>query len=353
MRHMLQLTSLLIHPGRFFWGPAIGLVAGVYCFCTGLGRWRRKRLILTTPASKVRSASMGLVEVSGRATSPYVMNSPLKRAECYYYRTLVWQWEQQGKTGVWLKTAEEILHVPFYVDDNTEKVLIDPRGAKMELQCDLREEYKRSWQARGEDLPPRITEFLIRHGIDPASKEIKVEEYCIKPGTFLFVLGTMSQNPGIDATVMPAWAERADRPTLKPEAKSDGPEIIRLSVDAVAVPATEMTQQQKIAAALMKARAMTAPSAPAKASQAPLQARNSPATVVAAPVLEESAPVDPKGFDLHPPIVLMKGTHEPAFFISWRSPREALKGFDWKGTLMLWGGSGLVLACLYLLLFAH
>jgi len=61
---------------------------------------------------------------------------------------------------------------------------------------------------------------------------------------------------------------------------------------------------------------------------------------------------EPEAFDLHPPVVLMKGSHDPAFFISWRSQRDVVKSLGWKSTLMIWGGPTLTVACLYFL-FEH
>ena len=57
----------------------------------------------------------------------------------------------------------------------------------------------------------------------------------------------------------------------------------------------------------------------------------------------------PEQFDLHPPVVLMKGAHNPAFFISWRSQREVVQSLGWKSALMIWGGPALTLFCVYLL----
>jgi hypothetical protein len=70
---------------------AVGAIAGVYWFVKGFRLLQRKRLVLNTPTSKIRSASMGLVEIIGLAASPFVMISPLKRVECYYYRSVAWQ----------------------------------------------------------------------------------------------------------------------------------------------------------------------------------------------------------------------------------------------------------------------
>jgi hypothetical protein len=49
-------------------------------------------------------------------------------------------------------------------------------------------------------------------------------------------------------------------------------------------------------------------------------------------------------FDLHPTVVLMKGTHNPAFLISWHSQRDLLSELAWKSALYIWGGPILTLA---------
>ena len=354
---MLPAAIVVHSDARLLVWPVLGMIAGSYWFYKGFRLLQRKRLIMDTPASKIRSASMGLVEVSGLAVSPYVMVSPLKRIECYYYRSAAWELRQRGKNTEWVKVAEEILHVPFYIDDNTDRVLVDPRGAEMDIHCDFQEQYHRSILYAGPDMPGCVMEFLMRHGANP-NKRIKVEEYCIKPKNFLFVLGTLSQNPGLDASVMPAWAERAGEPPAVPEILEPAApvqEVVRLS-PASALPVAEMTQQQKIAAALSKA-GVNNPAAWAAAASAqsrpasPAALKKTSPTLSTATAVEEHAAVD-KGFDLHPPVVLMQGANQPAFFISWRSQRDVLKSLGWKSTLMIWGGPALALAGLYLLL-AH
>jgi hypothetical protein len=291
---------------------------------------------------------MGLVEISGLATGPYIMTSPLKHVGCYYYHSTAWELRQRGKNSVWLKVAEEDLHVPFYVDDSTDKVLVDPRGADLDLHCDFQEEYHRSVLFEGPEMPGRVREFLVRHGADP-EKRIKVEERCIKPKDFLFVLGTLCQNPGVDVSVVPAWAQRAgDQPLRFESPKEIQPEIIRLSEESGRVAVTEMTQQQKIAAALSKAGM----SNPAAWNTTTLTALTGSAGAAKPAVAVEARPAteDVGSFDLHPPVVLMKGSHDPAFFISWRSQRDVVASPVWKYNLMIWGGPALTILCVYLLL---
>jgi hypothetical protein len=346
---MLPAAILVFSDHKFLIWPVIGIIAGLYGFFHGFRILQRKRLILNTPASKIRSASMGLVEISGIATGPHLVTSPLKQVECYYYRSVAWEWKQRGKNSEWVKAAEETLYVPFYVDDNTDKLLIDPRGAEMDLHCDFQEEYNRSILFEGTEVPVHVSGFLARYGVN-ASARIKLEEYCIKPENFLFVLGTLSQNPGLDVSVTPNWAMRADQVTASSsqDGSQPSPEVIRLSAPAPAVPITEMTQQQRIAAALAKAGIFA--SNPWTKPTSSVEAGTATTAPAAAAVAEMRPPVDSTGFDLHPPVVLMKGTNESTFFISWRSQRDVVNSLNWKSSLLIWGSPLLTLGCVYFLI---
>jgi hypothetical protein len=329
---------------------------------------QRKRLILNTPASKIRSASMGLVEVNGQATGPYLIKSPLKQTDCFYYHSIVWEWKQRGKNSDWVKVADEKLHVPFYIDDGTGALLVDPSGAEMDLHCDLHQEYNHSVFAQGPDMMPSVYSFLSRHGVD-ASRRIKVEEFCVRPQTFLFVLGTLSQNPGLDAgnaaasaggygpkliNSGPAQARAASSAAQGQSGSIETrPQVIRLSEPASSLKATEMSQQQKIAAALMKA-GITNPAAWAAAgvnANGSVQVQETSAAGTPAISMDTAVP-DTHNFDLHPPVVLMKGMHDPAFFISWRSQRDLVASMGWKSALMIWGGPAMTVTSIYIL-FAH
>jgi len=117
-----------------------------------------------------------------------------------------------------------------------------------------------------------------------------------------------------------------------------------------------MTQQQKIAAALSRAGMSNTAvwsGAGTGVKTARSEAMACSATVEVA-VINEAAvqPGESEGFDLHPPTVLMKGSHQPAFFISWRSQRDVVKSLGWKSDVMIWGGPALTLTCIYFL-FAH
>ncbi|HZR65396.1 MAG TPA: hypothetical protein VFA85_09630 [Terriglobales bacterium] len=352
--------------GNLVVAAAFGVGAGVYFFYRGFRLLQRRRLILNTPSSKIRSASMGLVEISGLATGPHVIPSPLKQLDCFYYRSIAWEWRREGKNSRWVKIGEEKFHLPFYIDDGTGTVLIGPTGAEMDLQCDFREEYGSLFGQS--EMPDGVTQFLSRVGAD-FGRRLKVEEYSIQPKHFLFVLGTLAQNPQQhvkdpvpatnpaapqSASVVAASAVGHSRPLVDangmPLVGANYRQIIHLGSDNASQPATEMTQQQRVAAALTKA-GITNPAAWAVAGVKPENAVRPYAGGLSRP---EGSPtdqaIDGSNFDPHPPVALMQGTHDPTFFISWRSQKDVLSSLGWKSALMIWGGPALTLACVYFLL---
>ena len=351
-----------------------GIAAGLYFFFRGFRTLQRKRLILDTPTAKIRSAAMGLVELNGLAIGPFTLTAPITAMPCYYYRTMAWQWRQEGKNKQWVKVADESLHVPFFLDDNTGRILVDPTGAEMDIHRDYHEEFSASFFSGVPDVPSNVAGFLTRNGVS-TDKKLKIEEYCIKPKNALFVLGTLAENPGIEVAPLPIRDETpsslkfslsfngsalntmfagVDNSTPVPKrtfswqtktgAQTASPEVVRLSGDNELSQSADMSQQQKIAAALTKA-GITSPAAWAAAGvagSAVIQADNAgPATAAA-----------PAQFDLHPPAVLMKGVHPPAFFISWQSQKEVLKSLGWKSAAMIWGGPLLALLSLYILMLS-
>jgi hypothetical protein len=332
------------------------IVAGVYLFYQGFRLLKRKRLILNTPASKIRSAAIGLVEINGLATGPRVISSPLRQSDCFFYRSIAWEWKQRGKKSEWVKIGEETLYVPFYVDDGTGCLLVDPRGADMDLHCDFRQEYNRSLLFIGPEMPGSVCSFLSRYGAD-SSRRVKVEEYCIKPKNFLFVLGTLAHNPGFEPSPTPAEAGYA---VAAATPGASHPPSLQSPANVGPAPAPAITQQQRIATALVKA-GITNPAAWAAAGVSPqaVAKHYSPGPVATSGPSHsgqtQSNPWANQTFDPHPPTVLMKGTHESGFFISWRSQRDLVSSLGWKASLMIWGGPALTLAGVYVLLthFSH
>jgi hypothetical protein len=363
--HLFALFTRSSNGGGFVLWCGAGVCAGLYLFYRGFLLLQRRRLILDTPFSKIRSASMGIVEVNGLAVGPYTVTAPITARSCYYYRTLAWEWKQHGKNKQWVQVAAESVHVPFFLDDNTGRVLVDPRGAELDLHRDFQQQFCDSFFTTKEPAPANVRSFLARHGIATSNK-IKVEEYCIKPKNALFVLGTLTENSDIDVTATPI-RDADSGGTISPLARLsasiggsvlstmfDGSDeesrfavavtapaaapaqkVIRLSTASAATQSSKMSQQGKIAAAMMKA-GITNPAAWAAAGL----------NTGAAAVSEN--PAD-GGFERHPAAVLAKGTNDKAFMISWRSQREVARSLGWKCAAMIWGGPLLSLVSLYVL----
>jgi len=225
-----------------------------------------------------------------------------------------------------------------------------------------------------------VRSFLSRHGIVTYNK-IKVEEYCIKPKNSMFILGTLGDNPGLEVNPQPVReaetinsisnhgfgfslnslsfsvgsgdadfhiGSMAQRLAMQPDARH---EVIRLSPESAPEKSSDMTQQQKIAAALMKA-GISNPVAWAAAgvsSAGGLQVLTDPATSGNSSGQAGSA-ASANAFDPRPPVVLRKGTNNKTFLISWRSQQEVARSLGWKCMLMIWGGPALALLSLYFFL---
>jgi hypothetical protein len=327
-----------------------------------------------------------MVEVSGLAVGPFTMVAPITARPCYYYRTLVWEWKQHGKNKDWVKVAGECMHLPFFVDDNTGRVLVDPRGADLDLHRDFEQEFWDSFFTTKDPAPANVHSFLARHGIVTSNK-IKLEEYCIKPKNSLFILGTLTENPGVEVAPQPVrdaepinsistggfslslgslsifagssrddFDEESFAQRLAIPSDAAPPQVIRLTPsESIAIKTADMTQQQRIAAALQKA-GISSPAAWAAAGVPAANGAQQAVQVLGDPASAAKGGNGSNGdsganaFDPHPPVVLMKGTNNKTFLISWRSQQEVARSLGWKCALMIWGGPALALLSLYFFL---
>ena len=98
---------------------------------------------------------------------------------------------------------------------------------------------------------------------------------------------------------------------------------------------------QQLAAVLLKA-GIANPSAWSAAGLAMPQT-----SVKNASVADKS---DPNRF---PPVVLMRGSNEKSFVISWRSQQDIARSLGWKCAFMIFGGPALALVSLYVFLELH
>jgi hypothetical protein len=355
---------------------AIGIVAGIVLFYRGFRMLQFKRLVLNTPFSKIRSASMGLVEVSGTAIGPQTIPAGITGAACYYYCATAWELRQSGNSRQWKKVAEETLYVPFFVDDSTGRLLVDPQGADLDVHRTFRDEFDKS--LFGSNMfPENVMQFLARNGVG-ASGNIRLEEHCIEPKYPLFILGTLAQNSDWGRS---APATHIPVPTSSIRSRSSfsfsfgsangwfqgltgvsttyfGGSATRIPMSRVAdAPPKRMATSAPAAAVNWSSVSMDDVHPPPKGAEAQASAREvapRAATAVAErpQAMEPQQPAIPPrsaGFDAHPATVLAKGAGNDPFAISSQSERDIVRALAWKSTACIWGGPLLTMICFYIL----
>lgn len=179
------------------------ILFGIALFAAGFFCFKRKRLLENMPTSNIRSIAMGLVEIAGEAM-PFkdVLKSPFSQRDCVYYRYTIEEYRRSGKHSQWvtIKHGEQRSH--FYLKDDTGTVLIDPKGAKIDIPLD--NEFN---SGVGRDPPETVKQFLnscdIAHEgfLFGINKTMRYREYFIAPGDKLYIVGTATDNPFVeDAT---------------------------------------------------------------------------------------------------------------------------------------------------------
>jgi hypothetical protein len=146
----------------FDYGPillaGLGIYSGLYCFFKGFKIFRESRLISDTPESAIRGLPMGLVNVRGKAKPAEEKNlilSPVSHTPCLFYKVEIARYERERKNQhSFNHYGTNFSDQPFYLDDGTGQVQVNPKGAELDLPCSAK----------------RITEHFgdIRSGLEKA-----------------------------------------------------------------------------------------------------------------------------------------------------------------------------------------
>lgn len=118
-----------------------------------LSLWRNE------PASAFAASNAdGTVELEGEvAPDESRLVAPFTGLDCVACRYEVEEWTSSGQSGHWKTLHEGVQHVPFWVADDSGRILVEPDGAALSLgDADTVE------VGRGETAPEPIASFLER-----------------------------------------------------------------------------------------------------------------------------------------------------------------------------------------------
>ena len=348
-----------------------------------------KRLILNTPFSKIRSASIGLVEVSGTPTGPKTVAAAITASPCYYYRARAWIWVDSGKGGNWRQVVDESVHVPFFLEDSSGRVLVNPQGAALDVHRSFSDEFRTSFLSKDGPVPDSIRKFVALRGLAAADK-VRLEEHIIQPGFPLFVFGTLGENTMWNWNAQPHVAGKkislgfsfgdsinlnftrtATIPDLAAKAMSGFLEsasgtntqtstyISRSDGGPVELPEDMLKTLQQAGVNLpfpvvAGSGKMTTVSSRSSGSGA-LRFNSMQAMITAEPpgatdATEKQPGADAKqssgDFNLRAPVSISKGERGDPFTISSQSQREVVQSLGWKAAACIWGGPVFALICL-------
>lgn len=201
----------------------VAFFLGIYWFFKGFLIYRKYRLLADTPEMPIRSIPMGLVEIHGQAKGEEKLISPVTCSPCYLYRVEVRR-SHRNKKGERTEShfMTDLNAVKFYLEDDSGKVMVDPRGAELELakgghrlfSGEVRFDPAARKESGGRMDPERVghrpSEDELRayvsrvasHGniIDPSTHldpfdHYYLEEYCIITDNPYDVTGTCVENP--------------------------------------------------------------------------------------------------------------------------------------------------------------
>lgn len=178
--------------------PALmGLIVGIIMFAFGLRSVWKRRLIQNTPRSKARSVAMGRVEVQG-TIAPFqeITVAPFSGVQCVHFSyTLEKQFERRNKEGrmerYWGSIDTARWSVPFFVQDDTGKILVDPKGSEMDTPPD---------HVAFPILPGEIPDYVVTRLKGRPEGVLRYTETILRPGDTVFVLGYAGDNPHVAET---------------------------------------------------------------------------------------------------------------------------------------------------------
>jgi len=181
-------------------GGILFLSFGLLLIYGGTQRYLLAQKIKNTPTSKVRSAAVGLVELAGEAQCKDAIDSPISKVRSAYWR-IKGEYYKPGKHGGWRDIYNASSSAQFYLQDDTGRMLIEPKDAEVDIPRDF---FSSGRLSEGGVLGMFKSKVLDKKALDflaatPAANQafrnhsgfdLRITEWFIAENDPLFVMGT-------------------------------------------------------------------------------------------------------------------------------------------------------------------
>lgn len=206
------------------------LLGGLALFGAAWWAYAKRRHMMDTPTSKVRSMAIGPVELNGVAVLPpgrQYQRGPFTDEPCLYWEYKVEEQRtrrtKNGTQTYWATIASDRSKAPIALRDDTGVVVVDPQGS--ELPAPVHTRYGSGF---GRDPPQTVLAFLRTKGISHETlfginKKMRYSEDRLMEGTKLYVLGNATRRDDLDA---PAGASGSSLPSVAAVATGVGNEAL-------------------------------------------------------------------------------------------------------------------------------
>ena len=173
-----------------FWSLfSLGItLAGPWIFYLGFKAWRLRRLIEATPASRIRSMAMGLVELNGSVSERSRVSAPFSGRPCAYWEIEIATRSSRGNgRDSWSTVHRNRSGHPFYLRDDTGTALVYPQGAECHMPFGVEE------QTHGLGVPECYADYMKAQGLAMRSVwalgPMRFRERMLEDDARVFVLG--------------------------------------------------------------------------------------------------------------------------------------------------------------------